>query len=338
MPHRIIGENNVEPSFMIDDYVFDVQNGVSQITIQHRDHYGWDIEFNEIEESEVEVYYYYIDGIYNDAFGHWAYESSVYLTIFDKLKDLYPSIKILSFKNKKYKNCYYEAFNIKPSHIVNQIESSKNKVIFIKCSSMADHTNCYLYLTHVRKWYSYLTNSHTIEKDIDVLYLPRGTLDNYREITDLYRIQSELLHIINQYSSSMIYFADISTKNMKDQINLIKRAKIVILNEGSNHGINGFFAENSHIIVLGGNGGGNGYHFQNTRPALVYYDSVKRGNLYYHIEYNEPVQNVIQLIDKLLKDVHVSSFIPPPVTCWREDWKGCNECNHMKWRYPESLE
>ena len=40
MPSRIIGENNVEPSFTIDDYKFDIQNGVSNILVQHRDHYG----------------------------------------------------------------------------------------------------------------------------------------------------------------------------------------------------------------------------------------------------------------------------------------------------------
>ena len=171
-----------------------------------------------------------------------------------------------------------------------------------------------------------------------MLYLPRGTIENYREINNLYRIQSELIPLINQFSSSVTYFTDISTNNMKDQINIVKRSKIIILNEGSNHGINGFFAENSHIIVLGGNGYSNGTHFQNPRPALMYYDSVKRGNLYYHIEFHEPVQNVINLINTLQQGIYVTSFVAPTVTCWRENWKGCNECNLRNWRYPESLE
>ena len=82
----------------------------------------------------------------------------------------------------------------------------------------------------------------------------------------------------------------------------------VVLNEGGNHGINGFFAENSHIIVLGGNGPGDGYHFQNPRPALIYYDSVKRGNLYYHISYSTPISTIMNLL-KQVNEESINSFI-----------------------------
>jgi 2-methylaconitate cis-trans-isomerase PrpF len=54
MNTAIIGENDKSPSFMIDDYSFDVQNGVTEISIQHRDHYGWDIRYNNIDDSDVE--------------------------------------------------------------------------------------------------------------------------------------------------------------------------------------------------------------------------------------------------------------------------------------------
>ena len=128
-------------------------------------------------------------------------------------------------------------------------------------------------------------------------------------------------------------------QNQKNLIqNNIKNSNAIeiLLNEGGNHGINGFFAENSHIIVLGGNGPGNGYHFQNPRPALIYYDSVKRGNLYYHISYSTPISTIMNLL-KQVTEGSIKPFIPPPVNCWREDWKGCTTCNEKKWRYPESL-
>jgi hypothetical protein len=337
MPVTIIGENNKPPTFTIDDYSFYVQNGVTDISIKHRDHYGWDITCSDIEDSEIEQYYYYIDGIYNDVFPHWTLESSIYLHVFDKLKERYPTIKILSFRNKNYKNIGYQAYNIHESLVVNKIESIKNKVIFIKCCSQADHTECELYISHVRRWYDYLKLQRPVlEKDIDILYLPRGNTENSRHISELSILQSHLVPIISQLPGAKVYYTDTQTKNIVDQVELIRRAKIILLNEGGNHGVNGFFAENSHILVLGGNGAGGGYHFQNPRPALIYYDSLKRGNLYYHISYSTSVSTIIDLMENVRKGL-INPYIAPAVNCWREDWKGCNTCNEKKWRYPESL-
>jgi hypothetical protein len=332
----IIGENNKPPSFVIDDYSFYVKNGVIDINIQHRDNYGWDIKYSDIKDYDVEEYYYYIDGIYDEAFGHWIFESGIYLHIFSRLKEKYPSIKILSFKSKDYKNITYNAYNISAESIVNKIENYKNKVIFIKCSSLADHNDCELYLSHIRRWHKYLNLQIQIEeKDIDILYLPRSDNNNYRNISDLSKIQGQLIPILNTIPGVNIYYTD-TTKNIIEQIKVIKRSKLIILNEGSNHNVNGFFAENSHIIVLGGNGPGNGYHFQNPRPALIYYDSIKRGNLYYHISYSESISNIINLIDKI-QNKSIKAYPPPPVNCWRENWMGCKTCNEKKWKYSESL-
>ena len=329
----VIGQNNTPPSFIIDDYKFDVQNGVTKISIQHRDHYGWDIEYTDIDDSEVENYYYYIDGIYDEAFSHWTYESGIYLHVFNKLKEKYPAIKLLSFRNKGFKTIQYEAYGILP---VTTIESHKNKIIFIKNCSQADHTECELYLTHVRRWYSYLKSLRpTVEKDIDILYLPRSSTENYREISEIKNIQYNLINTFNNYNGATIYYTD-KTYNMADQVELIRKSKIIIVSEGGNVLVNAYFAKNSHIIVLGGHGPNNGYHFQNPRPALIYYDSVKNGNSYYHVSYSSPVSSVLELIDNIKRNV-IQPIPVPSVNCWRENWNGCKECNEMKWRYPDSL-
>lgn len=332
---RVIAENNVEPSFMIDDYSFYVQNGVKTINIQHRNHYGWDIEYENIEDKDVEVIYYYIDGIYDEAFPHWTLESGIYLHIFSKLKELYPSIKLLSFRNKNFKQIEYAAYNIDSSEISNKIETPNNKIVFIKCCSQADHTECELYLTHVRRWYNYLKSlKPVVKKDIEILYLPRGTLENYHGTDRIIPVQRDLVQVMEEFPGAVIYLTD-TTKNMADQVNLVRRAKIIILNEGGSHGVNGFFAENSKIIVLGGHG--NSCHFQNPRPALVYYDSIKRGNQYFHLDYNDNIMKVLDTIQRI-KVKELQPVNTPAVTCWRDDWKGCIPCNTNKWRYPDSLD
>lgn len=325
----VIGQNNTPPSFIIDNYKFDVQNGVTKINIQHRDHYGWDIEYTDIDESEVELYYYYIDGIYDDAFSHWTHESGIYLNIFNKLKERYPLIKLLSFKNKEFKTIQYEAYGISP---VNTIESIKNKVIFIKNCSQADHTECKLYLSHVRSWYSYLKSLRpTAKKDIGILYLPRGSPDDYKGNDRSIPIQSSLIEYINSLNDTLVYFSS-NTRNIIDQISIIHRSKIIILNDGANLLVNGFFAENSHIIIIGS---GNLRHFENPRPALIYYDSVAHGNKYYTVN-NPSLSIIMNMIDMINSNILNPDLIPA-VNCWRENWNGCKDCNEIRWRYPDSL-
>ena len=324
----VIGENNKPPSFTIDDYKFDVQNGVTHISIQERNNYGWDIQYTDIDDSEVEVYYYYIDGIYDEAFSHWTHESGIYLNIFNKLKERYPLIKLLSFRNKSFKSIQYEAYGISP---VNTIESIKNKIVFIKNCSQADHTECELYLTHVRKWYLHLKSLvPNLEKDIDILYLPRGA-DSYKGNDRSILIQSSLIEYINSINNTLVYFTN-STSNIVDQISIIHRSKIIILNDGANLLVNGFFAENSDIIIIGSN---NLRHFENPRPALIYYDSVKHGNKYYTVN-NPSIRIIINMLD-MIKSNTLNPDLIPSVNCWREDWNGCKDCNEMKWKYPDSL-
>ena len=53
--------------------------------------------------------------------------------------------------------------------------------------------------------------------------------------------------------------------------------------------------------------------------------------------YSEQASSVIKLIHKI-KEGTVTPNTTPAVTCWRENWNGCNECNTKKWQYPKSLE
>jgi hypothetical protein len=55
------------------------------------------------------------------------------------------------------------------------------------------------------------------------------------------------------------------------------------------------------------------------------------------VSYSEQASNVIELIHKI-KEGTIKPTIIPDVTCWRENWRGCDECNTKKWKYPKSLE
>lgn len=318
----LVGANNQEPSFKIVDYsLFEIEN-VQQVGMQHRDNYGWDVAYDATLAGKIEQFYFCIDGIYNQAWSHWVAESAYYLVLWDRLKTIYPGIKIYSLSPKNYKNAMYKSFNISPSDVVYSIEAKRNKFIFPSYGSWADHTRPFLFQKHMAIFYNYFVSKMQIrEKDIDILYLPRGSRENNKGTDRKIAIQPALIDILSTMPNVRIFFTD-ETDNMLTQWELVQRARVILLNEGGNLLINGYFAKDSKIISLGGDG--NHAHFQNPAPGLMYYDTIRRRNKYYHIPYEWPPILVVNMLIRLLtEDIQPVSL--KPITCWRN----CKYCNYQ---------
>lgn len=307
------------PSFIIDDYSLYEVEYVDQIGVQPRDNYGWDVSYYEHTTGKIDAVYFCVDTIYNETWPHWVDESAIYLLLFAKLKKIYPNLKLYSLKKKLFKDPMYRAFDISEEDVVFSISTKQNKCIFPYYISLADHLLSFQFERHMSNFYNYIVKKcPTKEKDIDILYLPRGTKENSKGTDRTVPVQSVLLEFLSPMPNVKIFFTD-ETTNMIDQWDMVRRAKILIVNEGGNHGINGFFAHNSKIVVLGGNG--NGCHFQNPSPALMYYDSIRRGNQYYHIDYSANVHHVLMFI-QLVINGDVPPVQPSHVSCWRN----CSFC------------
>jgi hypothetical protein len=256
-----VGSKNSVPDFYIDDIypLFKHNSVISIVSCNHTISlntdfdYGWDIFYDE-NNSSIEQYYFMIDNMFNEAFAHWVYESGIYLVLFHKLKNIYPNIKILNcFSTRNYKKSFYDAFDIDENDIVTSIENINNCIIFPKYTTHHDGNLGELYGKYLTNFYSILMSKiDPIIKDVDVMYFPRGTLENYsgndRKIVN----QDSIIELVKSYSNSLIYYTD-NTKNIIDQINIVKKAKILIVDYGANFFVNGSFAENTHIIVLGTN-------------------------------------------------------------------------------------
>lgn len=312
------------PTFCIDDYyLYEVEN-VEQVGVQPHDNYGWDVSYSPDIQGEITNVYFCVDTIYNETWPHWVDESAIYLLLFEKLKKIYPSIKIYSLKKKLFKIPMYRAFDIQEEDIVFTIESKRNKFVFPHYISLADHRMPFLFMKHMSNFRNYIVSKcPTKEKDIDILYLPRGTKENSKGTDRTIPVQPMLIDFLSHLPNAKILYTD-DTQNMIDQWDTVRRAKVVIVNEGGNHGINGFFAENSKILVLGGHGCG--ATFQNPSPALMYFDSVNRGNEYHHIEYTYPIHIVLQFLQGILQGV-VLPIQTPKVTCWRN----CLFCKYQEY-------
>ncbi len=321
----LLGANNQLPTFLVDDYLFyEIENVVS-IHIRHRDNYGWDVEYDPSQEGSIPQTYLMLEGIYDEAFHHWVYETAIFLPLFRRLQQKYPGMKLYSFHKKLYKDCVYKAFDISASEISYTIDHPRNRFVFIRCTSQADHTTPHLYREYVRRFHAALVPEVPPPKDIELLYLPRGSSENIRDFS--IPVQPALLEALMPNPRVKVYFTD-KTTDIREQIQMIQRAKVILLNEGTNCLVNGFFAVGSRIVVLGGVGPEIGRHFQNPCPALVYSDTLRRGNRYFYIPYHLSRDQMLQHLQAILHGL-VPSEHHPPVTCWRS----CEICQvHQGYR------
>jgi hypothetical protein len=310
------------PSFIIDDYMLYEVNYVDQIGVKPRENYGWDVSYYEHDAGPIDTVYFCVDAIYNETWGHWVEESAIYLLLFAKLKKIYPTLKLYSLKKKLFKAAMYRAFDITEDDVVYSISTRQNKCIFPHYISLADHRLPFQFERHMSNFYKYIVNKcPTKEKDIDILYLPRGAKENSKGTDRTVPVQHMLIEFLSQMPNVKILFTD-ETQNMIDQWDMVRRAKTLIVNEGSNQALNGYFAYNTKIVILGGNG--NGCHFQNPSNTLIYYDSIKRGNQFYHLDYSAPLNHVLMFIQMVING-DVSPVPPPPVSCWRN----CSFCKYQ---------
>jgi hypothetical protein len=315
----------LEPSLTLDTYELFTAKNVSKISIVGRKSYAWDIEYNSIVISEPDTLYLYIDQIYDDAFGHWIAESSLYLILFNKLKLINPNIKLLSFKKKNFKRIMYNAFNISDNDIHYEIKSPNNTILFPRATSQADHSKVDIYSKYMDNIYNYFTKQiGIVKKDINILYFPRGIKENYFGNDRSIGIQSLLSEYLYSVDNCLVYKTDEETHNMIDQVRLIKRAHILIVDMGSNFEINSYFADNMKIICIG-------YllqcHINNPRTYRLHMDSISRGTKIYYVPSDITISDFMNFIDNVIND-RVEPFNHPPYDpklCWKIMCEPCGK-------------
>lgn len=256
MTSIIIGPDTI-PDIIIDNYPIFKVNNVEKILFsdENNSNIKWNeykLLINNIQNSDNNNNNYFnITCLYDTAFGHWTLEAAIFLVVYKKLQKIVPNIKIYIGNNRFYKLSILNAFDISKDDIVYEISKNPNTVYLPERISY----NCMdfnpKYEIYFRNFFNYFeTTTSTINKDIDILFLPRGKKENFigndRQITNQDNIEKFLKEMYN----AVIYNSDNATDNFLDQVRLIKRAKIIILTYGSASFFNSIFLKDCHIIVL----------------------------------------------------------------------------------------
>jgi len=200
-----------------------------------------------------------IDTLYDDAFGHWVYESAIYLPMFRRLKSTrYLDLKLHSKRRRRYKTLFYNFFGISEADIVygeNTAGIPTTAIIPLPISAWNDKEPVSeIYKHYVDEFFqAFCGVIDTIPKSISVLLSPRAKQENYtgndRQI-DVTEIERRLR---NSATAAVIILHTDQVRDLTDdQIRHIAAAKTLILMDGSAYYVNGLFARKSQILVVGG--------------------------------------------------------------------------------------
>jgi hypothetical protein len=325
MQHRI-GSLDQPPETLFEGYpLYFAQNVVSIEAIHDKEEtFGWLTTVSENQTSSPEHYYLYIDGKPDEPFGHWVFESGIFLTLFFLLKKQYPSLQLLSFNPKKYKQVFYNSLGLDSNSVVYTLQP-KNTVIFTQWNSLGDHDiqRGKLFRHYSRGLYDLLVgHALPFAKPIDILYLPRGVNENYKSNDRYIPAQAGLLGSIKSvFPNTIIYHTD-TTTTISEQIHIVRSSKIILLDYGSSLLVNGYFAHDSLVVVLGDFGH---IHCKNPKPYTLLQETLARRNNYVYLPVHYDASTILTILREGVEtgfQVHHHHY-----RCWRFlEGKTCDQC------------
>jgi len=212
-------------------------------------------------DSSGQIVLFMIDTLYDDAFGHWVYESAIYLLLFLRLKKgAFPGLKLHSKRPRRYKDLFYRYFGIPESDVVVVVADGATPgdgatpytaIIPLPISAWNDRSLSETYKYYVDEFFEVFSGCPAPVKTISVLLSPRGKTENYagnnRQI-DVTEVTAKL----QRETDTFILRTDSVKTLATDQIRHIAAARTLILMDGSAYYVNGLFARDSQILVVGG--------------------------------------------------------------------------------------
>jgi hypothetical protein len=224
---------------------------VSEYSWKEHPEFAWHIHYESEkppDSADIPIYFI-LDSGNSGAFSHWVYENATWLPFFLEVKAKYPSCYLVVETKKQYKSLYLSLYGISSDclRFHSEVESS-NFCFFHTYTSLNDKNIPPIYYSNLFQHIQMLENNMPA-KDMNILYLPRGTKENISGPNNrVYNIQEDLKQVVKGVGG--VVFETDTTSDLREQIELVRRSKILIVDYGSNLWVNGTFAHNSKILCL----------------------------------------------------------------------------------------
>lgn len=220
---------------------------------------SWKIEYHPFKEVEYDAIhggtckeYFIIENQGgSDAFAHWCFESAIYLPIFKELQKFCPCLKLVLKSMKNFKKLFLEKLEINMSDVCldkDLLDNPFNICYFISPTSLNEKSCTNHYISYVDDFCELITEGFPEIHTRDIIMLPRQKLENFKPNDRVY--DTEKLEQLLVSKNRLVLHTDTIT-SLDQQINTIRSAKNIILTDGSPFFVNGIFAKNSNIIIIG---------------------------------------------------------------------------------------
>jgi hypothetical protein len=252
----------------VNNITFDIKKNVKNVSMDiFNGNKTYSFYEEEINESTANIFFLFETPIH-EAFGHWVFESSIFLPYvkeFTQLNNFY--VLINKNNERKYKKLFLQLFDIldKNVHYINNTktyttdicyESIPENNICIVCRNYPLNQSCQnLTDTMIEKYkllldnfyHESIVNVNNISKEIEHLFLPRSKSGNFAPNDR--QINYDVIYNLLKDKEYMTYDT-IETNNFIDQIKFVQNSKNIYTNWGSSMLVNGFFSRNSNIYIL----------------------------------------------------------------------------------------
>ena len=235
--------------------VFQVNN-VSDYTYDSKTHNKIHISFYTPTDELNIKYYFILDTDSNEAFGHWVYESAIYLPIYNLLKEQIPSLKLVLKCPKMYKTIFTTFFGI--TDIVYTLDTTSANVSYFPSpvSSLIVKECTNVNIAHLTDFmihfYMYKLPQSVDDAQYDFLIMPRQKKENYAPNDRIinYSAICNFFETTKGYSYKILHTDEVT--DLKQQIRCIRNAKNIIVTDGSPLFCNMLFGINKTFYILDG--------------------------------------------------------------------------------------
>ena len=206
--------------------------------------------FNKIEES-CSKYFILEKNESHNAFAHFFYECGPHVKVYLELKKTIPDLKLHLLEKKGFKLLILSYLGVKEEDIYYEMDSSNRCYLINKIIDTEHYKIDTEFHNNVLEQYQYnFLPNQSIEKTIPILILPRQRKENYVGNNRVYYTEQIENAILEIDPRNKVLHTDTIT-DLKEQIEIIQKAYIIIVSDGSPALVNSLFAINSHIIILG---------------------------------------------------------------------------------------
>jgi hypothetical protein len=200
------------------------------------------------DNEESEDIYLILDTTFDNAFGHWVYDSAIYLQVYKELKELYPNLKLLLKKKRDYKLLFCKYFGVNEKDIIySENEVPKNKF----CLFPSPITSLFIKEKIDDREKMLQQYIKCFDKDTEIknkyLLMPRQSKENYTNNNQKYNFDK----IKNDINGSYDILNTDQITDLQKQVDLLQSSETIILTDGSPLLVNGLFVKGKKIIVVG---------------------------------------------------------------------------------------